>query len=450
MQPPPPHPSPASGRGGKRETHSLTIGVIGGGYAGMAAAVTLAHHGIPVTVLESARQLGGRARGVLHNDTQLDNGQHILLGCYRHTLHLIELVGGNVADDFLHLPLQLTLHQRFELKAPRLPAPLHLLMGLLTAKGLNTADSVRAARFMLAMRWRKFRLERDTPALALLQAWGQNDKLIRLLWEPICISALNTPVHKASAQVLLNVLRDSLNGSRADSDMLLPRLDFSALFPDRAACYLEQHGGQVLRSCTVEGIQPQDGGIELATSQGPMRFSQVICAASPASSARLFGAVPVLAGMAAQIAAIPYQPIYTVYLQCPPHVSLPQSMLGLDRCYTQWLFDKGRIAGQAGLIAAVISAEGAHQELPHELLAQKVAQELRDHFGIHEQPLWHKVIAEKRATFACEVGLQRPQHSTPLPGLWLAGDYTANDYPATLEGAVISGIAAATQLLQHA
>lgn len=425
----------------------LSVAIIGGGYAGMAAAVTLTSHGVKVTLLESARQLGGRARGVLHNDSQLDNGQHILLGCYRHTLHLIEKTGGNIGRDFLRLPLQLTLHNRFELEAPRLPAPLHLLVGLLAAKGLTFSASLHAARFMLAMRRSHFKLAHDITVCQLLHKHGQGDELIRLLWEPICISALNTPIHKASAQVLLNVLRDSLNGSRADSDMLLPRINFSALFPERAAQFIIKRGAEVLTSCSVATIVPHNNAIELTTSQGSKRFSHVICAASPISSARLFGAVPELTVVAEQIEAIPYQPIYTVYLQYPVHVTLPQAMLGFDRCYAQWLFDKGKISAQHGLIAAVISAEGVHQELAHEQLARKVAQELHEQLGIHSPPVWHKVIAEKRATFACEVGLRRPAHQTPLPRVLLAGDYTANDYPATLEGAVISGVQCATQLL---
>ena len=153
--------------------------------------------------------------------------------------------------------------------------------------------------------------------------------------------------------------------------------------------------------------------------------------------------------MAEQIEAIPYQPIYTVYLQYPEHVELPPPMLGLDRCYTQWLFDKGQIAAQHGLIAAVISAEGVHQELAHEQLAQRVARELHEQLGITAVPLWHKVIAEKRATFACEVGLQRPANHTPMPQVLLAGDYTANDYPATLEGAIISGVQCSMHLISH-
>ncbi len=433
----------------------LRVGIIGAGYAGMAAAVTLSARGIPVTVFESAKQLGGRARGVWHNDTQLDNGQHILLGCYRDTLKLIAQIGGNVEQDFLRLPLQLTLHNRFELKAPHLPAPLHLLVALLSAKGLAFAERIQAARFMLSMRKLKFKLTHDISALELLRAQGQSEDLIRLMWEPICISALNTPVHKASAQVLLNVLRDSLNGSFADSEMLLPRLDFSALFPNRAALYVTRHGGIVLTSCGVEAIVPLNDGVELLTAQGTQRFSHVICAASPANAARLFRAVPALAPIADQIDAIPYQPIYTVYLQYPPHVTLPHPMLGFDRCFAQWLFDKGQIAGQHGLIAAVISAEGLHQELEHDQLAQKVAQELREQLGITDAPLWHKVIAEKRATFSCEVGLIRPAHTTPLANILLAGDFTAGDftagdYPATLEGAVMSGIRAANAIYAQA
>ncbi len=418
----------------------LNVAVIGAGYSGMAAAVTLATNNIPVTVFESAKQLGGRARGVMHNETQLDNGQHILLGCYHHTLNLIKLVGGNIETDFQRLPLQLTLHNRFELKAPRLPAPLHLLVAFLKAKGLSYTARMHAARFMLAMRKIKFKLPHDITALELLRAHKQDDDLIHLLWEPICISALNTPLHKASAQVLLNVLRDSLNGSRADSDMLLPRVDFSAIFPDRAAEYVKQRGGNIMLSCGVESIIAHEDGIELITAQGAQRFDQVICAASPSSTVRLFRQLPALEQIAQQIEAIPYQPIYTVYLQYPAIVRLPHPMLGLDRCISQWLFDRGQIAAQHGLIAAVISAEGIHQELTQEQLAEKVTLEIRQQLGITEAPLWHKVIAEKRATFSCELNLSRPPCTSPIANLMLAGDFTAGEYPATLEGAVMSGI----------
>lgn len=418
----------------------LNIAVIGGGYAGMAAAVVLAKRNIPVTVFESARQLGGRARGVQHNDTQLDNGQHLLLGCYRQTLHLIELVGGNIEQDFLRLPLQLDLHRHFSLRAPHLPAPLHLLVALLNAQGLTWAERIKAARFMLTLRNMNFRLDNDMTVSALLARNGQDADLTLKLWEPLCIAALNTPINKASAQVLLNVLRDALNQTCADSDMLLPRFDFTALFPQRAAAYIELHGGKVLTSCGVESVTPRDMNIEVVTTNDTQTFSHVICAASPVIAARLLRHIPELAGAVTQIDSLEHQPIYTVYLKYPANVTLPHPMIGLHQRFSQWLFDKGQIASQHGLLAAVISAEGIHQQLSQEELAQKVIKELSDEFGITATPQWYKVIAEKRATFCCSPNLQRPPQQTPLPRVLMAGDYTAGDYPATLEGAVMSGM----------
>lgn len=418
----------------------LTVGIIGGGYAGMAAAVTLSQRGISVTVFESARQLGGRARGVQHNNTQLDNGQHLMLGCYHQTLRLINLVGGDTEDDFFSLPLQLDLHGQFSLKAPYLPAPLHLLAALLNAQGLTWDDRIEAARFMLQLRRMRFKLPQDVTVGELLTQHKQSTNLTIKLWEPLCIAALNTPVQKASAQILLNVLRDALNQTRADSNMLLPRLDLTALFPQRAAHFVEQHGGKILLSTGIEKIDPLDRGFELSTTQGSYRCSHVVCAAPPTIAARLLQPLSALSSIVEEIDNLEHQPIYTIYLQYPEHIRLPCPMLGLYQCISQWLFDKGKIAAQHGLVAVVISAEGIHQNWSQDELAQKVMAELRTEFGLADEPLWFKVIAEKRATFCCSPNLTRPSQQTPLPHLLLAGDYTAGDYPATLEGAVRSGI----------
>ena len=342
----------------------------------------------------------------------LDNGQHLLLGCYRQTLRMIELVGGNIEKDFLRLPLQLDLHGEFYLKAPRLPAPLNLLAALFMAQGLTWSERMKAVRFMLALRRINFSLplpqageggakeqgSSDTRTVAelLLRTWTDADLTFKL-WEPLCIAALNTPISKASAQVLLNVLRDALNRSRADSDMLLPRINFTALFPQRAANYVEQHGGKVYTSCGVDALRPLEDSIEITTARGTERFSHVICATSPAVAAKLLRPISGLESVVAQIEALQHQPIYTVYLQSPATVRLPHPMLGLHQRYSQWLFDKGRISGQHGLLAAVISAEGIHQELSQDELAQKVITELREEFDIAEPPQWFGV-AEKRAT----------------------------------------------------
>lgn len=441
-------------------TEIMNTAVIGGGYAGMAAAVRLAELDIPVTVFESARQLGGRARGVGYGKTQLDNGQHLLLGCYHQTLALIEQVGGNIAEDFLRLPLQLDLHGHFALKVPRLPAPFHLidqlairvgcqttptnslvmLFALLFAKGLSISERLSAARFMQTMKKSNFNIIKDISVSSLLSEYHLSPALVQKFWEPLCIAALNTPVYLASAQVFLNVLKDALNQRREDSDMLLPRIDFTALFPARAAKYVRRRGGHVLTSCGVEQLLPHERGFEIITKRGSLYFSHVICATPPVTTARLLHPHAALKPVVAQIDALQHQPIYTLYLQYPESVRLPHPMLGLHQRYSQWLFDKGQIAGQGGLIASVISAEGLHQELSHDDLAQKVIAELKDEFGFTQTPRWYKVIAEKRATFACTPNLTRPSQQTPLSNLLLAGDYTRGVYPATLEGAVQSGL----------
>lgn len=421
----------------------MNVAVVGGGYAGLAAAVELTHAGISVTLYESARQLGGRARRVEYRGEILDNGQHILLGAYRELLRLIRLVGVAEEEALLRLPLHLEFPGHFSLTAPRLPAPLHLLYALMTARGLGAGERFAAARFMLALRRRAFRLPVDTSVDQLLETHGQVGALRRYLWEPLCLAALNTPLESASAQVFLNVLRDSFDRRRADSDMLLPRVDASTLFPEPAARYIERHGSSVRLATPVRRIAKEGSGYTLTTSQGTEYFSHVVCAIPPQRLAALAGDLPELATAVDTVRRFAYQPIYSLYLHYPPDVALPAPLLGLTGGLAQWVFDLGQLGRTRGLLSVTISAAGKHENLGHDELAHRVHEELCRIFGPLPQPAWTKTIAEKRATFACTTGLQRPLQTTPLQGFYLAGDYTAGDYPATLEGAIRSGVAVA-------
>jgi predicted NAD/FAD-dependent oxidoreductase len=156
-----------------------------------------------------------------------------------------------------------------------------------------------------------------------------------------------------------------------------------------------------------------------------------------------------LAPIVRMIDQFDYQPIYSVYLQYARGSRLPFRMGGLEARYSQWLFDRGQLCGQDGLIGVVISASGAHQGLAHDELARAVHAELAENFPGLGEPRWHQVIAEKRATFSCTPGLSRPDNATPVAGLYLAGDYTASDYPATIESAVRSGVRAAKLALHN-
>lgn len=443
-----------------------SVAVVGSGWAGCAAAVELARGGNKVTLFEAARVLGGRARAINIDGRHLDNGQHILLGAYRDTLSLIKLVGVDAGQAMLNLPLQMRYPAGsggMDFVAPRLPAPLHLLLALLRCKGLQAADKMSLARFSTTARWMGWQLHNDCSVSELLERFDQTPRLIQLMWRPLCLAALNTPPERASAQVFLNVLRDSLGARRNASDMLLPRADLSALFPAAAAAYLAGHGGAVRVGATVDALQQlHDGRWQVSASGEAVGgrwnapFDGVVLATGAQHAATLLGSIPGAdtGALCAQLAGFDYEAISTCYLQYGADFRLAQPFFALvdDPASEQWgqfVFDRGQLdARQAGLLAVVVSAAGAAAEQGQEPLRAAIAAQLAAVLrnpGL-AKPAWSRVITEKRATFACTPGLQRPGNATGLPRLVIAGDFTAGDYPATLESAVRSGLGAAGAL----
>ena len=419
----------------------VNVAIVGAGWAGMAAAVALAEAKIPVTVFESARHPGGRARSVEIEGIALDNGQHLLIGAYRETLRLMRLVGADPDQLLLRQPLAIEYPGKFSLHAPRLPAPLHLVAALLTAGGLAWSERIAALRFIAAMRGNAYRIAADMPVGELLALHHQTGALARYLWEPLCVSALNTPAASASAQAFLNVLRDGLDGARENSDFLIPRTDLGRLFPEPAMAFVRANGGSVRLGMPVRTLAKASDGFVL--DDRPERHTHAILAVGPHQIDTLLDRFPALATTRQSLAAFAYEPIYTCYLRYPPEVSMPQAMTGFDGGTIQWIFDRGRLNGTAGLLAAVISARGGHQNISQDMVASAIHRELAAFLPGLPQPLWSRVIAEKRATFSCRPGVARPGNQTAVGNLYLAGDYTASDYPATLESAVRSGMLAA-------
>ncbi|CAH0191608.1 15-cis-phytoene desaturase [Massilia sp. Bi118] len=434
------------------------MAVIGGGWAGCAAGVELASKGARVTLFEAARMLGGRARAVQAKEALLDNGQHIMLGAYAETLALLRRVGVAERDALLRLPLQMRYPAGsglMDFVAPRLPAPLHMLVALLRATGLEREDKLALARFSTSARWMKWGLDTDCSVAELLARFDQTPRLTRLMWRPLCLAALNTPIERASANVFLAVLRDSLGASRKASDMLLPRVLLDALFPEAARRFIEERGGRVACGARVDSIAPRDGGWQVGTCLDTTGFDAVVLATPAWQSAALVRPLAGLEALSVQLDAFDYEPISTVYLQYEPGLRLPLPFCALldDPAHGAWgqfVFDRGQLdAGQDGLLAVVISAALDAANLAQDELALRVAAQLAAAFRqpALAQPRWSRVLTEKRATFACTPGLARPGNTTGLDGLFLAGDYTAGDYPATLEMAVRSGAAAARLVL---
>ena len=408
------------------------VAIVGAGYAGMAAAVTLAAAGERVVVFEAGPITGGRARRVHPHGRDLDNGQHILIGAYTELLGLMRLVGVP-SDAVLRVPLELRYADGFALRALWLPAPLGLLGGLLSLRKVSIGERLGAIRFMQSLKRMKFRLEQDIPVDDLLESHGQAGRIGDYLWRPLCVSALNTPPAQASAQVFINVLRDSLASYADASDLLLPRVDLSQLFPERAAQFVQARGGEVRTGETVRGIE---AGLRI----GAESFSAIVLAVAPFQLepfASLVGTIPEYA----------YQPIFTCYLQYPQRVRFPFPMLGLKSGLVQWIFDRDALGGKRGLVSCMISAEGEHERMTHADLAAACHREVAQALGALPEPEWSQVIAEKRATFTCVPGIVRPAQETPTHGLFLAGDYTDPDYPPVLEAAVRSGVRAARKVL---
>ena len=420
------------------------IAVIGGGYSGMAAAVRVTELGGRATVFEAGRVLGGRARRVEYQGQTLDNGQHILSGAYRQLLRLMDVVGVSGRSWERH-PLNLTIAPGFALRAPLLPAPMHMVWALLTAKGLIWGDRWRAARFMSSLKQRSFEVPPSLTVQELLEQYRQTKALIDYLWQPLTISALNTPIAVASAQVFVNVLRDSLRGEREASDLLLPKVDLSALFPEPASRWLAEHGGETLLGTAVTSLSVSDHDVSVDAGGGQWSFDAAIVAVAPHQRHILCPDIFVQPAKPME-----YEPIVTIYFGFETEQRLPLPMLGQAHGTVQWFFDRRQLSDAPGskelVIAAVISTSGPHEALPHDALVDVVLSELSHHMPGLPARKWQKVIHEKFATFSCTPDVTRLPCQTPHARLHLAGDDIINPdrlYPATLEGAVRNGIAAA-------
>ena len=418
------------------------VAIIGGGWAGLACAVELAAAGVSVCLFEAAKQLGGRARCVDIEGHALDNGQHILIGAYRETLRMMRLCGADPERLLQRLPLEIDYpRDGFRLRLPRLPAPFHLALGLLTARGCAPAEKLAAARLVRALQGEDYRLADDMSVAALLDRHRQGKNLRRFLWEPLCLAALNTAPEHSSARIFARVLRDTLDGARENSDLLLPRVDLGRIFPDAAARFIVAHGGEIRLSARVTRI-------EWPLAIHGEKFGQVVIATAPRAAAALLREHAQTHATAALLDRYRYEPIGTVYLAYPCRLDLPSRMPGLPGPLGQWVFDRSP-PGSDGIAACILSAQGAWSEYDNAALATALHGELQETLGrALPEPLWQRVIRERYATFSCHPGLLRPPPETALPGLWLAGDHVYADYPATLESAVRSGCDAARKILR--
>lgn len=422
------------------------LAVIGGGWAGLAAAVEATSLGAQVSLFEMAAQPGGRARSVQADGITLDNGQHIMIGAYVQTLRIMRTVGVDLDRAFLRMPLRLLDASGEGLALPAGPPMLAFVRGILGRHGWTPRERLAVLRASTGWMLRGFdcpdgmtvgELVRGLPATV-------RDGLI----DPLCVAALNTPSRFASAKVFLRVIRDALFSGRGSADLLLPRQRLGELLPSPAQDWLVRSGASVEVGRRIERIERHG----TAWQVDGLAFDAVIVACSAAEASRL--TAPVNRAWAEQAGALGYEPIVTVYAQCDG-TELPEPMLALpsdeDTRPAQFVFDHGQLGGTPGLLAFVISGAAPWLERGAEVTRDATLAQAQALLHRHlKSPLVHiRSFTEKRATFRCLPGLMRPDTHV-ASGLVAAGDYIAGPYPATIEGAVRSAIFAARQAISAA
>ena len=436
--------------------------IVGAGLSGLAAAVRLAINRIPVTVLEQKPVPGGRAYSYTDAATgeKVDNGQHAMIAGYARTLAFLDTIGTRHLLYVQPRPVLPFHHpgRGFQTMAfPRLPSPVHLLAGILSTGLLASADKVDLleAGFFL---WRNDPDYMDHLADCTISEWlddiGQSPECRRSFWEPLAVSIMNEETSTASALLFVRTLRTAFLGHHSNAALVLPAAGLSDLFAEPAARFIGSRGGIIRCQVDVDAVRFTNGkaaGVETRTGEH-IPASAVILAVPPHKLHPLLHDPPV--DLRLPVAdALSWSPIVSVHLWFDEDV-MPGAVLGLIGRRVQWVFNKRKLIPgdrQGGHLSAVISAAHAFVGLSSEVLVTLALEDLRSVFGARMPAPSHSVvIREKRATYSSSPARERlrPGNVTSVPGLYLAGDWTATGYPATIEGAIVSGEACADHILR--
>ena len=435
--------------------------IIGGGFAGLSAAVELSARGARVVVLEARPRLGGRATSFRDRTTGelVDNGQHVIFGCYRETWRFLRTIGAD-SDVRVQPSLGVSYIDRdnklVRFQCPHLPPPFHLIAGVLEWDGIGVGERWAGLRMVEPLRRARRYARGDRRASAArpdetVRDWlvrhGQGPRLRELLWEPLALAALNQQADQAAAAPFARVLAELCGPSSSDATLGIPARPLERFYAEPAREFIESRGGQVRTSApsTLTVANRRLLGVE--THGERLRAQTVISAVPWFAFGRLFVDRPaplaqVLAGAATMSAA----PIATVNLWFERPV-LDEPFVGLVGRTMQWVFDKRSAFGEEGSHLSLVSS-GAHDvmRLSNRALIHLALSELRSALpGAQQTRLLHATaIRERRATFSlAPLEPQRPETETAVGGLFLAGDWIETGLPSTIESAVASGHRAA-------
>jgi len=441
--------------------------VIGAGVAGLSAAVRLSAAGRSVVVVEEAPRMGGRATAFTDRETgeRVDNGQHVLFGCYRETYAFLRQIGAEdraPLDTTLALTMASSDGRRHPLVCPPWPPPWHLIAGVMRWPALGIGDRLSAARIGPLLRnVRRYGAAavaaRVPPAMTVadwLTSMRQSPRIRQWLWNPLAIAALNQSPDVAAAAPFVRVLGEMFGPRPIDSAIGLPRVPLDELYAEPARQFIERAGGSIITKASARVVLNAAG-----TGVGGVRFGDTtIDARSVVSSVpwhtftRIWdGSVPAaLATIAANAAALGSSPIVTVNLWFDGPV-MTNRFVGLVDGPMHWVFDKSAIFGEvAGHLSVVASGADDLAAMDNPAVTRAATEQLaRALPETRARTLVRSVVVrEHRASFSLAPGgPPRPGTTTPLAGFLLAGDWVDTGLPGTIEGAALSGRLAADAVL---
>jgi len=433
------------------------VAVVGGGVAGLAAASALADAGQRVIVLEARGALGGRATAFRDRVTGelVDNGQHVLFGCYHETFRFLRRIGAEdrvAIQPSLEVPYLDASGRRSVLRCPNWPAPLHLLGGILRWDALSLADKVRALRVAPGLAGTASRVQHTSATVSDFLDWrGQRGRVRTWLWEPLAVAALNQAPNEAAAAPFLRVLRLMFAGSRTDASLAFPARPLHEMYAEPAQRFIEARGGVIALNALAR-VRIDRGSVAGIEVRGEPIGAATVIAAVPwfALESLLTGDVGPMAATIARASAMVSKPIVTVNLWYD-RVVMQDAFLGLPERQMQWVFDKRRVFGEsASHLSLVASGADALVSQDNAALIALAAREVADAIPAARGATLVRgtVVREKRATFSVAPGQpRRPPVETPIRGLVLAGDWIETGLPGTIESAAVAGHRAAQSTL---
>ena len=438
---------------------SRHVVIVGGGLSGLAAGVALVTRGVRVTLLEQKPALGGRAysfKDSVTGDT-IDNGQHVLITGYKRTMHFLETIGTRHLLRVQRKPSLLFHHPQRgfqEFRIPLLPTPLNLLIGILRCSLFSLSDRMRLLRVGRSLRAPDDRALAPQTIKEWLKSVRQSDECIRSLWEPLAVSMMNERTEKASALVFVRALRNAFLGGSGNAALAIPTVGLTELYVDGAKQFISVRGGEIHCNADVVRVLSDGGaatGVKLKDGR-EINGDAIVLAVPPHKL------LPLLPSQMQvkfdRLRTIGVSPIVSIHLWFKEDV-MKHEFVGLIGRRVQWLFDKRKINSEPGKgahVSAVIS--GAHEfvEMSKDSLVDIAMDDIRSAYpNLVEKPHHAVVVREKSATYSSSPAIEmiRPPNGTDIPNLFLAGDWTATGYPATIEGAILSAECAVRLTLER-